>query len=200
IPSWSRFEPTRRLRADARLRTTCRTRTTTLASSEIARNVRRRGLGDGRRQARRREERDVVPRAAVEREIGEDLADHAAELEPVPREAGGDEHRRGARRAIDDEVLVRRIGEETGLHREHRSVRVRKVAADAFAQHALVLGMARAIHRVGIDTLAAMMVAADLEPRASVRRKAVERAGGYVDVENRKRADGEPLRPQRLGP
>src|SRR4051812_19364831 len=38
------------------------------------------------------EQGDVVPRAAVERQVGEDFADDAAELEAVTGEAGGDRH------------------------------------------------------------------------------------------------------------
>jgi len=58
------------------------------------------------RESREGEQRDVVARPAVEREIGEDLADDAAELEPVAGKAGGDADIPQAGRAIDDEVLV----------------------------------------------------------------------------------------------
>ena len=52
-------------------------------------------------------ELDVVARLAVEREVGEDLADDGAELVAVAGEAGADDGGRGVRVAIDEEVLVR---------------------------------------------------------------------------------------------
>src|SRR5438105_2689526 len=60
--------------------------------------------------------------------------------------------------------------------------------------------MAGTVHRVRIDPLAAVMVAADLEAGALVRRDAVERTTRYVDVKHGERVDLEPFGPQRLRP
>ncbi len=52
------------------------------------------------------EEPDVVSRRAVDREVGEDLADDRAELVPVTGEPGADDGGRALRVAADQEVLV----------------------------------------------------------------------------------------------
>jgi SAM-dependent methyltransferase len=53
------------------------------------------------------EEPDVVARGAVDREVGEDLADHRAELVAVEREPRADHGVTGLRVDVDDEVAVR---------------------------------------------------------------------------------------------
>src|SRR3982750_1646731 len=88
-------------------------------------------------QPLQREERDIVTRAAVEREIGEYFANHAAELEAMAGETCGDGDTRIVLQSIDDEVLVARVGEQTRFHRHRRPVGIGEVAADALAQHLL---------------------------------------------------------------
>src|SRR6266545_7065364 len=92
-----------------------------------------------RLESSEREEADRVPRRAVDRQVGEDLADRAAELEAVAGEARADDDVRRVRVAVDHEVLVRAELEEAGLERHRRAVPVREVALDARAQDPLVL-------------------------------------------------------------
>src|SRR3954447_4447997 len=127
-------------------------------------------LWECNRKAVEREQRDVVARAAVERQVREDLTDDAAELEAVTREAGRNGDARRVRQPIDHEVLVARVREQTRFHRERWAVRVRKKAPDAVAQHGFVRGVTAPVHGVRIDAFAAVMVFPDLEPRLVVAR------------------------------
>ena len=79
-------------------------------------------------EATQPEQPDVVPGLAVEREVGEDLADDGAELEPVTGEPGADDGELGVRVAVDEEVLVRRRLEQARLQRDRRSGSLREVA------------------------------------------------------------------------
>ena len=60
---------------------------------------------------------DVVACLAVDGEVGGDLAEHAAELESMPRAASDADDLRRVGMEADDEVLVRRHLEETGAKR-----------------------------------------------------------------------------------
>ena len=95
------------------------------------------------------EQRDVVARAAVEREVGEDLADDAAELEAVAGEAGGDDDLRRVGEQVDDEVLVGRVGEQARFIASVGPSASGKVATDAVAQDRFVVGDAGAIDGSG---------------------------------------------------
>src|SRR5262249_8167680 len=75
-----------------------------------------------------------------------------------------------------------------------RAVGVGEKATDALAQHALVLRVARPVHRVRIHALAAMVVPPDLEPGIVVVREAVERSAGDGEIE-----DGEDAHLEALG-
>ena len=55
------------------------------------------------------EEPVVVWRGAVQRDVGEHLADHRAELETMTAESSANHYVLVFRMGIDDEVLVRRL-------------------------------------------------------------------------------------------
>src|SRR5205823_6347442 len=59
---------------------------------------------------------DPVPGGALHRQVGEDLPDHAAELESVAAEATAEDHPRLPGREVDQEMLVWRVGEHADLH------------------------------------------------------------------------------------
>src|SRR5262245_6282079 len=133
-----------------------------------------------------REQRDVVPGPAVEREVREDFADNAAELIAVTGEACRDEHAWFVWQRVDDEVLVGRVREQTGLERDGRPVGVRKIALERAPQHCLVCVGADPIDAIGIDDLTSMMVLADLDAVIPVLRNAVKASLIAMQVEHRK--------------
>jgi hypothetical protein len=59
------------------------------------------------KQARQPEHGRVERGVPIEGELGEDLADHAAEFEAVTGEAGGEDDLRMFGMVVEDEVLVR---------------------------------------------------------------------------------------------
>ena len=110
-----------------------------------------------------------MARLAVEREVGQDLADDRAELEAVAGEAGADDGVLALRVAVDQEVLVRRQLEEAGLERQRRPGTLREVALGESRERRLVLGRRLTRDRVGIASLALVVVATELEARGCRR-------------------------------
>jgi hypothetical protein len=84
----------------------------------------------------------IVASGAAGNEVGHDLADDAAELEPVPRTRGDDEHLRRVGVPVDDEVLVGCVREHADGGVEDGPVGARKVAGDGGAEHGFVGRMA----------------------------------------------------------
>src|SRR5687768_10041848 len=93
------------------------------------------------RRTRKAEETDVELRSPVRDEVRENLSDHAAELETMAGEAGGDRDLRTLGQHVDDEMLVGRVREQACFHRERGSVRVGEITLDARAQDVLVVSM-----------------------------------------------------------
>ncbi len=79
------------------------------------------------------ERAQVPPRRPFQGEVRHDPADHAAELEPVARESGGDEHVLVVRMAVEDEVPVRAVGEHARRHPAGRTVRPGKASGHLVA-------------------------------------------------------------------
>jgi hypothetical protein len=136
---------------------------------------------------------------AVQGEVGGDLAEDAAELEPVPG-AASDAHAAGRIGVeIDDEVPVRCVLEQARLERRHGAGSVGEVALGERLQQGLVAGARRTVERVRVDGLAEMVGQRQLEAGA-VHGEPGEVSLGHLEVEDRKPLGREQLRPERLEP
>src|SRR5262249_55228007 len=161
--------------------TACRVEQATIAGVRLS--MRARAIGQ-RRPARRAagagmasetiepEQLDVVARLAALGQIGHDLANHAGKLEAMARARRGKRHLRIARVQIDDEVVIRRICEYTGLQRHRRPSALGEVALGQIAQHLLVAQGRLALELLGVDELLQVVVAPELEARYPMYRKA----------------------------
>ena len=92
------------------------------------------------------------------------------------------------------------VGEDARLHRQHRTVSVGEVAAKARAQNPLVFLVTLAVHRVGVDLLAEVMVLAELETGAVMRRQGIETAFRSLHVQDGESRGLKMLGLPRLGP
>ena len=137
-----------------------------------------------------------MPGLAVLREIGQDLADNRGELEAVPGARRGDHDLGKVRQHVEDEMLVRGIGEHAGAQGHGRAVRRRKVACRRLAQRSFVVGVGLSLEIVRVDPLLQMMVKADLESRHVVLWEAVVSPLRDHQVEHRKALWDEELRLQ----
>src|SRR5215212_2698143 len=146
------------------------------------------------------QEPDVVLRRPVLGQVRHDLPDHAAELVAVSGKPGGQHHLGSVRVQVQDEVLVRTVGEETGLEHQCGTVCVGEVALGKHPQQPLVLRIGLAIHPIGIDSLLAVVGAAALEARYQEAGKAVVAALLQLDVKDGKHIGCESLRAARLQP
>jgi len=141
-----------------------------------------------------------VARLSLECEVGQDLADHRAELVAVAREAGTNDRVRRLRVNVDEEVLVRRRLEEAGLERHRRAGSIREVAFGEGAQRRLVLERRLARDGVGIASCSEVVVAPELEAGDAVRWEAVEVLAVEREIEDRHARGLEELGPARLEP
>ena len=132
---------------------------------------------------------------AVDREVGEDLADDRAELVAVAREPGADDCRWRVRVAVDEEVLVGGGLEEAGLERHGRPGAVGEVALGEGAERRLVLECGLPRDRVRVTACSEVVVATELEAGDAVRREAVEVLAVEREIE-----DGHPVGLEELGP
>ena len=80
---------------------------------------------------------DGVPRRAIRRQIGHDVADLACKLEAVAEKASGDGDLRIAGMRGDDEVLIGRVGVHARDSMETRTVQRRHTLRHS-AAHALM--------------------------------------------------------------
>src|SRR3954452_18837474 len=106
-----------------------------------------------------------MPGFAVLREIGQNLADNRGELEAVSGARRGDHDLGNVRQHIEDEMLVRGIGEHASAQGHGRAVRRRKVACRCLAQRSFVVGVRLPPEIIRVNSLLQMMVKTDLEPR-----------------------------------
>src|SRR5579885_3507365 len=139
------------------------------------------------------EQRDVVAGAAFEGQIGENFPDYAGELEAVARAGRGHHDLRIAGEQVEDEVLVRRIGEQAGVERECWPGALGEVALGETAQNALVFGFEPAVILIGIHLLPAVMIAPELEARDTEDRESVVAAFLDQQVEDGEGAVPEPF-------
>ena len=94
-----------------------------------------------------------MPGFAVLREIGQNLADNRGELEAVPGARRGDHDLGNVRQHVEDEMLVRGIGEHAGAKGHGRAVRRRKVACGGLAQWRFVVGVGFPLEIVRVNPL-----------------------------------------------
>src|SRR6266571_7380177 len=144
-----------------------------------------RGAARGREQPVEAEQLDVVAGRPALGQVGHDLADHAGELEPVPGAGRGERHLGMVGVQVDDEVLVRGVGEQARHQRHRRAVPGREVAGGELAEQLLVLEARLAVEQVGVAGLLEMVVLAELEPGHPEHREAVEAALVDEEVEDR---------------
>lgn len=64
---------------------------------------------------------------------------------------------------VNDKVPVWRIGKDTGLEFQSRTIGVGKISADHCTQDSLIFRMTFTIHAIGIHLLMEVMVPSDLE-------------------------------------
>src|ERR671917_1268248 len=140
------------------------------------------------------EEAYIVARYAGVCEVGHDLANHARELVAVPRARRGERDLLVVWVHVDDEVVVRRVGEHAGLQVHRRPAPVGEVALGEVPQHPLVAVVGLAVVVVGVDDLFEVVVLAELETGDTVNREAVETSLVHEQVE-----DGELFRAEALG-
>src|SRR5712671_2126062 len=88
-------------------------------------------------------------------------------------ESGRNRNMRVIRVQIQDEVIVRTVSEQAGLHRHSRAIRVGKITLNRFTQDRFIFGMALSIHSVGIDLFVAVMIFAELEAWNSEDREPI---------------------------
>ena len=139
-----------------------------------------------------------MARAAVEREVGGDLADHRRELETVTREAAAENHAGMRRMTIDHEMAVGRESVRADLRAE------RNVAA-APGIHSSIAAAIGAMSRARIDLAVefvrrsefAVGVEGGFHPVAEIR-KAVERRGKVRALEQERRKPAGARRPPKL--
>src|SRR6185437_12440470 len=140
--------------------------------------LRRFGEG-GPRQA---EKADVMPgRAVAGGEVGQDFADDAAKLVAMTGAGGRYDNLLVHGVMIDDEMLVRRVGEHAGAERHGRSVALREIAVRKLAQQRFVGLIGLASQEVRSAVLAAMVIPSEFEAGNLVDRKAVMAA--FLDVD-----------------
>ncbi len=80
-----------------------------------------------------------MARFTVESEVGEDLADDGAELEPAAGEPCAEDHTLALRVPVEDEIHVGRRLERTHRERERRARPVREVALHERPQRRFVI-------------------------------------------------------------
>src|SRR6188472_2343171 len=102
--------------------------------------------------------------------------------------------------SIQDEVLVRTVGEETCLEHQGGTGGIGKVALGKRSQQPLVFRIGLAIHPVGIDLLPAVMVETELEAGDQEAGKTVVAPLFEFYVEHRKHIRSESLGSPRLQP
>ena len=95
---------------------------------------------------------------------------------------------------VDDEVVVRRVGEHAGLEVHRRPAAVGEVALGEIPQQLLVVVVRLAVEGLGVDDLFEVVVLPELEARDAVHREAVE-----APLVNEQVEDGEVLGPEPFG-
>ena len=94
-----------------------------------------------------------------------------ANLKPCPEQGEATTTCGIPRQQIEDEMLVRGVGEHAGAQGHGRAVGGREVARGRLAQRRFVDRARLALEIVGVDLLLEMMVETDLEPRHVVLRE-----------------------------
>src|SRR5205085_6526684 len=101
---------------------------------------------------------------------------------------------------VNDEVLIRAVGELTHLKRHGRPGTVREITLGKLAQNRLVFRVTITINAVRVHSLLEVVVAAELEPRYAEDRQTVVVPVFDGDDEHGKAVWREPLRMLRLQP
>src|SRR5688572_16867460 len=137
-----------------------------------------------------------MPGGAHLYQIGEDLADNRSELESMPGAGRGDYDLRISCQEVEDEMLVRGIGEQAGAQRHGRAVGRWEVASRRLTQGRFVDRGRLPLEIVGDHLLPEMMVETDLEARHVIMRESVVTSFRNHQVEYRKPLRGEKRRLQ----
>lgn len=122
---------------------------------------------------------DRVVSIVLDGEIREHFADDGCELVSVTGKSGFEHDLWMVRMLVDDEVIVRGVGEHIGRKPHRGAGPIRKIVLGKFPEEALVFRFA--VHHVGINVLPAVSAAAKLEPRHLDDRQAREPA--LLDLE-----------------
>src|SRR5579862_2579346 len=96
---------------------------------------------------------DVMAGRAVRGEVGRDFSNDAGELKAVAGTWRDEYYIFHFRVEVKNEVFVRRVREQTAMHRHQRAIGLRKVTGNEPSQHQFVLWMALAIPVVGVHFL-----------------------------------------------
>ena len=137
---------------------------------------------------------DIVFGPAVKREVGQDFADHACELEAMARAGRGQYDTRIGGRMVDQEELVGRAGVDAGRHASERPVGGRHIGAENAADLGFVLGVTVLFEAVRILQDSAFAVGGGFYARAGEVGKPVAGIVLRFDYE-----DGKALRPDQVG-
>ena len=117
--------------------------------------------------------------------ISHNFAHHAAELEAVAGEAGGDRNLGMFGEGVDDEVFVRGIGEDAGFQGQRGAGGFREIAFREVPQRRFVPCVGFPIHRVRVHLLSEVVEQSQLEPGHTVGGEAVEPTFSYFHSEDR---------------
>src|SRR2546428_6749914 len=141
-----------------------------------------------RAQSFRREKTDGMLGLAVEHQVGEDLADHARELEPVPGARRGHHDVRVLQEMVDDEVRVHRVRVHADLRVAPLAVREWHAAAEPSAYPLLVVRGWRPVEHVRIGRIAEVQTG-DLHALSFYVGEAVIDPVGILDDVDRKASE-----------
>src|SRR6185437_16928379 len=122
------------------------------------------------------------------------------EFESMPGKTGCDRDIGMARMAVEDEMLIRAVGEHAGSERGGGASRLRKIPRDARSNDVFVGCCAGSLDRVGVHRLTQVVPLPHLETGPSSDRHAIKRAFGHPHVEDWKALWLEQRRHPRLEP